>query len=150
MDIVSSNFESPSSDDSSSDDPSSDDNVNRDRAIRAFRKAELRGEGEVLCDLDPVIRITASSFDDAFPIYSQMHVGERDHLLQQDSEVLDEIALYLAQSRAEPCSALRPSQSETGRFKCTWGCKYSTNDRVRWEQHEANRQPQEFWHCVGC
>lgn len=53
---------------------------------------------------------------------------------------------YIDQHRGQACNRGMSS----GRYRCTWGCGYSTSNKDSWRQHEETKQPQEFFICTTC
>ena len=67
--------------------------------------------------------------------------------LRERFEESDEIRSYERRLRTEPCQ----SADATGlRYRCTWGCPFSTDSRASWLQHEVAKQLQRIWRCTSC
>lgn len=42
------------------------------------------------------------------------------------------------------------AQGKGGKFRCTWGCPFSSPRRYEWKRHEECHRPQRFWICDQC
>ncbi|UJO19247.1 Serine/threonine-protein kinase Nek7 [Fulvia fulva] len=56
---------------------------------------------------------------------------------------------YINDAANKDCTPGKPGKL-AGKFRCTWGCTYSSDSRFDWERHEESKQPQNFWACISC
>lgn len=64
-----------------------------------------------------------------------------------DPSVIQDIEKYIADANAKTCRSAHSEKARGGKYVCTWGCGYSTDQRDAWQRHEEKKQPQKFWHC---
>ena len=70
--------------------------------------------------------------------------------LASNAEELAEVASYVKELGAKPCQSVELPAGKGLRYRCTWGCMFSTDSREDWLQHEVEKQPQRIWHCASC
>lgn len=86
-----------------------------------------------------------------------MWIGDRLRLKPSDPPALDDstsdpsvtehIEKYIVDANAKTCRSAHSEKARGGKYVCTWGCGYSTDQRDAWQRHEEKKQPQKFWHC---